>query len=200
MKTRSALLLSTLMSAVLSTVLAASGVAAAPAQYIIDPMHTFPSFEGDHLGGVSVWRGKLTRSSGKVMLDRVAGTGSVDVVIDADSIDFGLSEMNTHAVSTEFLDTAKFPKITYKGNLEAFVDGKPTRLAGELTLHGITRPVTLQILSFKCMPHPMSKRELCGADALGTFKRDDFGLSVGKDWGFSMDVTLRVQVEANIAP
>lgn len=184
----------------LTVLLATSGAVAAPSQYNIDPMHTFPSFEGDHLGGVSVWRGKLTRSTGKVVLDREAGTGSVDVVIDADSIDFGLAEMNTHATSAEFLDTAKFPKITYKGNLEAFVDGKPTRLAGELTLHGVTRPLDLTILSFKCMPHPMTKQELCGADALGTFKRDEFGLSVGKDWGFSMDVTLRVQVEANIAP
>ena len=192
MKIRNALLL--------TAALAASGAVAAPTHYNIDPLHTFPSFEGDHLGGVSVWRGKLTRTTGKVVLDRAAGTGTVDVVMDADSIDFGLATMNTHAMSAEFLDTAKFPKITYKGKLEAFVDGKPTRLAGELTLHGVTRPVTLEILSFKCVPHPMTKLELCGADALGTFKRDEFGLSVGKDWGFSMDVTLRVQVEANVAP
>ncbi len=192
MRIRNALLMAAL--------LAASGAAAAPAHYRIDPMHTFPSFEGDHLGGVSVWRGKLTRTSGNVVLDRAAGTGSVDVVIDADSIDFGLAEMNTHATSAEFLDAAQFPKITYKGSLEAFVDGRPTRLAGELTMHGVTRPLNLTILSFKCMPHPMTKQELCGADALGTFKRDEFGLSVGKDWGFNMDVTLRVQVEANIVP
>ena len=184
----------------MTALLAASGAVAAPTHYNIDPMHTYPSFEGDHLGGVSVWRGKLTRTSGNVVLDRAAGTGMVDVVIDADSIDFGLADMNTHATSAEFLDAAKFPKIAYKGKLEAFVDGKPTRLTGELTLHGVTRPLTLKILSFKCMPHPMTKQELCGADALGTFKRDEFGLSVGKDWGFNMDVTLRVQVEANIAP
>jgi len=67
---------------------------------------------------------------------------------------------------------------------------------GQLTLNGVTKPVVLQIKSFKCMPHPMFKREVCGADALGVFKRDAFGLGAGKDYGFSMDVTLRVQVEA----
>jgi polyisoprenoid-binding protein YceI len=69
-------------------------------------------------------------------------------------------------------------------------------VVGDLTLRGITKPVQLKILSFKCMPHPMVKREVCGADAIATFKRDDFGMAAGKDWGFKMDVTLRIQVEA----
>jgi len=73
-------------------------------------------------------------------------------------------------------------------------------VVGRLTLHGITRPLTLKIDSFKCMPHPVFKREVCGADALATFKRDAFGMDAGKDYGFSMDVTLRIQVEAIQAP
>lgn len=176
----------------------AAGIAAAPVVYEMDPAHTFPSFEGDHFG-ISVWRGKFTRSSGKVTLDREAGTGTVDVTIDAASIDFGLEAMNEHARAPDFLDVAKYPQVTYKGQLAAFADGKPTRVDGELTLHGVTRPVTLQIDRFKCMPHPMLQREVCGADALGTFERDEFGLSAGKDYGFDMTVTLRIQVEAVVA-
>ncbi len=171
---------------------------AAPATYEIDPHHTFPSFEADHMG-VSVWRGKLNTTTGKVTLDKAAGTGTVDLVIDPASIDFGHDKLNIWAVGPDFFDTAKYPQATYKGKLEGFKKGAPTRVAGELTLHGVTKPVTLKINSFACKPHPMFKREFCGADAIATFKRDEFGLSAGKDYGFKMDVTLRIQVEAVLA-
>jgi len=170
--------------------------AAAPTTYELDPAHTYPSFEGDHLGGVSVWRGKFNQSTGKVTLDRAAGTGTVDVTIDVASVDFGHDEMNKHALSADFFDVAKFPTATYKGTLGGFVDGLPTTLTGNLTMHGVTKPVSLKINKFKCMPHPMLKRELCGADALGTFDREAFGLSAGKAYGFDMNVTLRIQAEA----
>ena len=177
--------------------LAMAGTAtAATVHYDIDPEHTFPSFEADHLAGLSVWRGKFNRSSGKVALDRVAGTGSVEVAIDTASIDFGQDALNEHARGVELFDATKYPQAIYKGQLVDFVEGKPTRVTGELTLRGVTRPVELEIRSFKCMPHPMLKRELCGADALATIQRDEFGMSAGKDYGFSIAVTLRIQVEA----
>jgi len=173
----------------------ATTAAAAPAVYDIDPAHTFPSFEADHMG-ISVWRGKFNRSSGQITLDSKAQTGSVNVVIDTTSIDYGLDEMNEHARNDTLLDTAKFPKATYKGTLADFRDGAPTRVKGELTLHGVTRPVDLTIRRFKCIPHPLNKRELCGADAYGDFQRDAFGIDAGKDYGFDMTVSLRIQVEA----
>ncbi len=164
--------------------------------YEIDPMHTYPSFEADHMGGVSVWRGKFNKTSGTITLDKAAKTGSVEVTVDVASIDYGLDAMNDMAKSDKLFDTAKYPTATYKGKLADFVDGKPTKVEGELTLHGVTKPVTLTVRSFKCMPHPMFKRELCGADAAATIKRDAFGMDAGKDYGFSMDVELRIQVEA----
>jgi polyisoprenoid-binding protein YceI len=165
------------------------------AHYTIDPMHTYPSFEADHMG-ISVWRGKLDKTSGGVNLDKAAGTGDVDVVIDLSSIDFGLDALNTWAKGKDFFDVANHPTATYKGKLVDFVDGAPTRVVGTLTLHGVSRPVDLKIGLFKCIPHPIFKRELCGADASGTFDRSQFGLSAGKDYGFKMDVPLRIQVEA----
>ncbi len=72
----------------------------------------------------------------------------------------------------------------------------PTQVTGALTLHGVTKPVTQQIHTFKCMPHPVLKRDWCGADAQATINREDFGINAGKDWGFSMAVTLCIQVEA----
>jgi len=169
---------------------------AAPVNYNIDPQHTYPSFEADHMGGMSIWRGKFTKSSGKVVLDAAAKTGSVEVTIDTDSIDFGHAKMTTHAKGPDMFDVEKFPTAVYKGKLANFNANGPTEVNGELTLHGVTKPVKLTINQFKCMEHPMLKREVCGADALGSFNREDFGIAFGKGYGFKMDVTLRIQVEA----
>lgn len=168
---------------------------ASPVTYRIDPDHTYPSFEGDHMG-VSVWRGKLTKTQGSVTMDKVAGTGSVDITMDAASIDFGQRQLNNWAKGPEFLDAASFAVATYKGTLADFVNGAPTQVLGALNLHGITRPVALKILAFTCRPHPLFRREVCGADATGGFQRDEFGLDTGKTLGFKMDVLLRIQVEA----
>ncbi|MEO9215557.1 MAG: YceI family protein [Rhodanobacter sp.] len=174
----------------------ACGTATAATTYQIDPDHTYPSFEADHLGGLSVWRGKFNRSSGTVMLDKAAGTGTVDITVDMKSADFGQDQLNKGAQGKELFETSKYPRATYKGKLTGFVNGAPTQVVGDLTLHGVTHPLELKINSFKCMPHPMLKREVCGADALATFKRDAYGMDAGKDYGFRMDVTLRIQVEA----
>ncbi len=177
----------------------ASAALAAPVKYVVDPDHTYPSFEADHFGGMSVWRGKFNKSSGTITLDKLAGTGTVDITVDAASIDFGHDKMNEHARTPDMFDVEKFPTITYKGKLAKFKDGKPTEVQGDLTMHGVTKPVILQIRSFKCMQHPMKKKEFCGADAAGKINRDDFGVSFGKDFGFNMDVTLAIQIEANAA-
>jgi polyisoprenoid-binding protein YceI len=189
----------TLAGVVLGCVSAAA--IAAPVTYNVDPEHTYPSFEADHFGGMSVWRGKFNQNSGTIVIDREAKSGTVDIQIDTASIDFGLDKLATHVKGGDagMLDVAKFPTATYKGTLAKFKDGAPTEVQGELTLHGVTRPVTLTIRSFKCMPHPMKKKEFCGADAVGAINREDFGVSWGKSFGFKMDVKLAIQVEAVIA-
>jgi polyisoprenoid-binding protein YceI len=183
------------LSTALALVLAASTAAAAPASYTIDPAHTFPSFEADHMG-ISVWRGKMNKSRGKVVYDKATGAGSVDISTELASIDFGLDVLNTWARGKDFFDVKKFPRAVFKGRLETPVNGVPTQLVGELTLRGVTKPMTLTIHALKCVPHPMLKRDYCGADASGSFNRDDFGLAAGKDYGFKMNVDLRIQVEA----
>jgi polyisoprenoid-binding protein YceI len=176
--------------------LASSAVLAAPVAYDIDPDHTYPSFEADHFGGVSVWRGMFKETSGSVVVDKQAKAGTVDIVVKTASIEFGNAKLNEHAVGPEIFDTAKFPTATYKGKLTGFKNGAPTAVEGNFTLHGVTRPLKLKIASFKCFDNPLIKREVCGADAIGTFKRDDFGVDYGKAYGFKQDVTLRIQVEA----
>lgn len=176
--------------------LASCGAAsAAPVSYDIDPEHTYPSFEADHMG-LSIWRGKFNKTSGKVTLDKAAGTGTVEVSIETTSIDFGHAKLAEVMLSPEQLDAKKYPTITYEGKLVRFVAGAPTEVKGELTMHGVTQPVALRINMFKCIPHPLLKREWCGADAFGTFDRSKFGLDYSPQWGFKPEVILRIQVEA----
>jgi polyisoprenoid-binding protein YceI len=173
----------------------AAGVSAAPVTYEIDPAHTYPSFEADHSGGMSVWRGKFNSSAGKITFDKEAGAGTVDVTIDMKSIDFGHQGLNDHANTPDIFDTAKYPTATYSGKLAGFRNGAPTTVEGNLTMHGVTKPVNLTINSFKCAPG-RSGREVCGADASATINREDFGVAFGKNFGFDMKVMLRIQVEA----
>jgi polyisoprenoid-binding protein YceI len=174
----------------------ATVAAAAPITYDIDPEHTHPSFEADHFGGMSVWRGMFNKTSGKVVLDREAKSGTVDVSIETASINVGLDKLETDLKSANFFDVEKFPTATYLGKLAKFKDGAPTEVQGDLTLHGVTRPLTLTIRSFKCMAHPMKKKEFCGADASATINREDFGIGWGKNFGFKMDTKLEIQIEA----
>ena len=176
------------------TAIGSSTAFAAPETYTIDPSHTYPSFEADHMG-VSVWRGKFDKTTGTVTLDRAAKTGSLDIAIDAASLDFGHAKMNEHAKGPEMFNVEKYPTITYTAKSFKFDGDKPVAVNGDLTLLGVTKPVTLTISKFKCIEHPMLKREVCGGDASAEFKRTDFGLSYGTP-RFAPEVKLQIQVEA----
>ena len=182
---------------VLITLLLVAGAAmAAPVTYQVDPAHTYPSFEADHFNGLSIWRGKMTKTSGTIVLDSAAKTGTVDITVDASSIDFGHAKLNEHAKSPEMFDIAKYPTITYKGRIVKFNGDAPAEVSGQLTMHGVTQPLTLTLNQFKCMQNPMIKKEVCGADASATLDRSQFGIDYGAKFGFKMAVKLLIQVEA----
>jgi polyisoprenoid-binding protein YceI len=173
----------------------AASVSAAPVTYEIDPAHTYPTFEADHSGGLSFWRGKINSSTGKITLDKEANAGTVEVTMDMKTIDFGHQGLNDHANTPDIFDTAQFPTATFSGKFGGFRNGSPTTVEGTLAMHGVTKPVTLTVNSFKCAPH-RSGREVCGADASATINREDWGVAFGKAFGFDMKVTLRISVEA----
>jgi polyisoprenoid-binding protein YceI len=179
---------------------AASVASASPSTYNIDPNHTHPMFEADHLGGISIWRGLFKKTSGTITLDSAARTGTLDVAVDMGSVDFGNDELTSMAVNSSappIFEAKKYPVAYYKGTLGDFVNGSPTTVSGLLTLHGVTKPITLAINSFKCIDDkPEPKQQLCGADAFCVLNRADFGITVGQRYGFKMEVTLRIQVEA----
>jgi polyisoprenoid-binding protein YceI len=169
---------------------------AKPVTYVCDPRHTYPSFSADHFGGLSVWRGKFTQSACTIVLNRQQQTGTVEVTVQTSSVDFGMPQLNEHAVGPELFDATKYPTATYKGTLADFVDGKPTKVVGNFTLHGVTHPLTLTIRTFECKEIPMMHQYRCGADAEGEFQRDQYGLDLLKQFGFEMWVRLQIQVEA----
>jgi polyisoprenoid-binding protein YceI len=178
----------------LTALLAAISAGAFATTYNVDPSHTYPSFEADHMG-ISLWRGKFTKTGGTITLDRAAKTGTVDITIDAASIDFGHAKMNEHAKNKDLFNVEKHPAITYRGKAIEFKGDVPVAVEGELTLLGVTKPVKLVINKFKCIDHPMLKREVCGADASATFDRTDFGLTYATP-RFAPEVKLSIQVEA----
>lgn len=178
--------------------IAAAGISlsamAAPETYVIDASHTFARFEYSHFG-YSTQQSRFNTTSGKITLDRVAKTGSVDVVIDTKSVDTGFATFNTHIQGEDFFDTAKYPTITYKSTKFNFDGDKLASVDGNLTIKGVTKPVTLTVTSFQCMAHPMLKKDACGANATAKIKRTEF--NAGKYAPYvGDDVTLTFAVES----
>ncbi|HEU0233736.1 MAG TPA: YceI family protein [Gallionella sp.] len=167
---------------------------AAPETYIIDGTHTMPRFEYSHFG-YSTQVSRFDKTSGTIILDRAARTGSVDVVIDAKSVNTGYPLFNEHIQGEDFFDTAKYPTITFKSKALKFDGDKLASVDGDLTIKGVTKPVTLTVTSFHCMPHPMRKKDACGANATTQIKRSEF--NAGKHAPYVSDeVTLTIPVEA----
>jgi polyisoprenoid-binding protein YceI len=169
-------------------------VFAASETFNLDPGHTAPRFEYSHFG-YSNQLHRFDKTTGKVVFDRVAKTGSVDVTIDAKSVNTGFPMFNEHIQGEDFFDTAKFPNITFKSTAVKFDGDKPVSVDGNLTIKGITKPVTLTITSFQLMPHPMLKKDAIGANAVAKIKRSDFNMGKYAPY-VSDDVTLSIAVEA----
>jgi len=167
---------------------------AAPETYVIDGTHTLPRFEYSHFG-YSTQLSRFDKTSGKITLDRAAKTGSVDVTIDAKSVDTGYALFNEHIQGEDFFDTAKYPIITFKSGEVKFDGDKLVAVDGDLTVKGVTKPVTLTVTSFHCMPHPMLKKDACGANATAKIKRSDFNMGKYAPY-VSDEVTLTIPVEA----
>ena len=183
----------TLIAALL--VVSAASAIAAPVTYTLDPTHTYPSFEVDHFNGASVWRGKFTKSTGNVTLDVVAKTGTLQVTVDASSVQTGNSLLDKEIGGENMLNAAKFPTGVYNGTKIVFKGNTPHEVIGTLTLHGVTKALNLTIESFKCYTNPLLKKDVCGADAKAKFSREDFGVDYGKSFGFQMFTRLEIQVE-----
>ncbi len=183
-----------LISATTLALAVAAPAFAAPETYALDPSHTFPRFSYNHMG-FSTQLSRFDKTSGKVVFDKAAKTGSVDIVIDMKSVNTGFPLFNEHIQGADFLDTANHPTSSFKSTKVNFKGDKPSTIDGQLTIKGVTRPVTLTVTSFQAMPHPMLKKDAIGANATTTIKRSEF--NAGKYApGVSDEVRIDVALEA----
>jgi polyisoprenoid-binding protein YceI len=172
----------------------ATAAFAAPETYNIDPTHTFPSFSYSHFG-MSTQVSKFDKTTGTVTLDKEAKSGTVDITIDMTSVNTGYTTFNEHIQGEDFLDTARYPTATFKSTKVTFDGDKPATIDGELTIKGVTKPVTLTVNHFATMPHPMLKKDAIGANASAVIKRSEF--NAGKYApNVGDEVTITVSLEA----
>src|SRR6185369_4283750 len=160
-------------------------VCAAPENYTLDPTHTFPHFEVDHLG-VSTMRGVFGKSTGKFTIDHAAKTGSVELTVETASITTGDNDKGArprardeHLRTADFFNVAEFPRMTFKSTAVKFAGDNPAEITGNLTLNGVTKPLTLKVERWTCKDNPMSKKPMCGGNATAALKRSDFGMKYG---------------------
>lgn len=182
-------------TAVVLASLIAGTAYAAPENYTIDSTHTFPSFEIGHMG-FSTQRGRFNKTTGTIVLDRAAKKASVDISIDANSISTGLEKLEAHLRAADFFDVAKYPAIAFKSTGAKFEGDKLASVSGDLTMHGVTLPVTLTVTAFHCGLNPVYKKDACGADATTTIKRSDFGINYALP-AVNDQVKLLIQIEAH---
>jgi polyisoprenoid-binding protein YceI len=186
--------LTRLTAALILATVAAAPALAAPETFAVDSTHTFPRFSYNHLG-YSIQMSRFDKATGTVTLDKAAKAAAVDIVIDTKSVNTGSATFNEHIQGEDYLDTAKYPTATFKSTKVVFEGDKPVSIDGNLTLKGITKPVTLKVTSFHAMPHPMMKKDAIGANATTKVKRTDFNM--GKNVPYVGDeVTIDIAIEA----
>lgn len=173
---------------------------AAPENYTIDPNHTYPHWEVNHLG-VSNWRGQFGKSAGKFMIDRAAKAGSVEITVQTASVVSGDNDkgsrprsLDEHLRTPDFFNVAEYPTMIFKSTSVKFNGDNPGTIEGNLTLLGVTKPLVLHVENWKCQPHPFNKKEMCGGNASGSFKRSDFGMKFGLA-AVGDEIKLWIQIE-----
>ena len=183
-----------IVAALAFTSAVATSAMAAPLTYGVDGTHTFPRFSYSHFG-YSTQLSSFSKTTGNVVFDAEAKKGSVDIVIDTKSVSTGFVDFNEHIQGEDFLDTAKFPQATFKSTKVVFEGDKPKSVEGNLTIKGVTKPVTLTVTSFQAMPHPMLKKPAIGANAFTVIKRSEF--NAGKYAPYVGDeVRIDIAIEA----
>lgn len=157
-------------------ILLAAPAGAAPETYVIDLPHSFSNFEVGYLGVTSI-RGRFNKTTGTITLDRAEKTGNIEAEIDATTVDTGYARRDELLRTENYFNSSQFPTMTFRSRSLRFDGDNLVGADGELTLLGVTRPVSLELVSLKCITHPTNKRETCGAVASGTIRRSEFGMT-----------------------
>jgi polyisoprenoid-binding protein YceI len=170
--------------------------AAAEETYVIDSVHSQPQYVAGHVG-FSEQHGSFGKMTGKVVLDRAAKKGTVEMTIDTKSVRTHDSRFDAIIKGDRFLNVEKFPTITFKSTKLTFDGDKITGIEGDMTLLGVTKPVKFAVDKFVCGQNPFNRKALCGAEATTTLKRSEFGMTFGLAQNNpSDDLKIIVPIEA----
>jgi polyisoprenoid-binding protein YceI len=173
------------------------GVALADESYTLDPVHSQPRYEIQHMGGLSTQAGYFTKLSGKVTLDRAAKKGTIDVTIDTTSIHtHDASRLDAIVKGEQYFNVEKYPTMSFKSSSLQFDGDKVVAADGELTMIGATKPVTLKVTNFACGENPFNKKPMCTGEATTTIKRSEWGMKTGIPKSSSDDVRIIIPIEA----
>ncbi|MGA9658612.1 MAG: YceI family protein [Asticcacaulis sp.] len=145
--------------------------------YTLEPTHTAVTFGWTHMG-FSHMTGKFMNAVGSVTLDDAApANSSVEVSFAIDGLDTGVPALNEHLKGADFFDAAQFPTATFKSTKVDITGADTANVTGDLTIHGVTKPVTLAVKLNKKGANPMSQKAAVGFSATGTINRSDFGIN-----------------------
>jgi polyisoprenoid-binding protein YceI len=146
--------------------------------YEIDASHTSVQFGISHLG-FSNYQGRFNTASGSLIFDAKAPENSkLSVTIDAASIDTNNEKLETELKGDQWFDAVKFPTATFTSSKIEKLTDTTGKVTGDLTLHGVTKPVTLDVTFNGSGPNPFANIAQLGFSARGTIKRSDFGISL----------------------
>ena len=173
----------------------AGAAAAAEENYVTDPVHSEPAYEIKHTI-FSTQRGEFTKSTAKIMLDREAKKGSIDVTIDTTSVRSHDPRLDSILKGEDYFNVAKYPTMTFKSTGMHFDGDRLTGVDGELTMIGVTKPVTLKVADFQCGENPFNKKPMCGAEVTTTIKRSDWGMKTGIGRSSGDEVRITIPIEA----
>lgn len=181
----------------LAGLLAAFAVtASAQETYVVDPVHSQPQYEARHIG-FALQHGNFGKLTGKVTLDRTAKTGAVDLTIDATTIRSNDPRLDAILKGERFFNVEKYPTLTFKSSSVTFDGDRVVGVDGELTMLGVTKPASFKVANFNCGENPFNKKAMCGADATGTIKRSEWGMTNGLQISNPADdIKLVIPIEA----
>lgn len=177
---------------------AAVTVQAAPVTYQLDPGHTMVLFSWSHFG-FSHPTADLGLGEGTVVFDEQhPAQSSVEVSLPLSRLDTHVAALDEHLKKPDFLGAEQYPVVTFKSTSVQPLGGNKFKVTGNLTVHGVTRPVVLDATLNKVGPHPMSKAQSIGFDATASIKRSDFGVGAYVP-NVGDEITIRITTEGSVA-
>jgi len=179
----------------LASLLSTGAAIAAPAgNYKIDPVHSVAYFEVGHAGGISRFMGRFNDMSGDLVVD-TPEKSKIRVDVKVDSVDTKSEGLDKHLKSPDFFNAVQFPLLSFVSSTVTLNGSGEGTVAGNLTLHGVTKPVTFKLKEIGAGPGPRGDSRV-GYTASATIKRSDFGIAYGIPKAATDEVDLRINIEA----